>query len=218
MSNRFQFNRRPPARAGGMGFPGLTPMVQKLLIANGAFFLLQLVSPAVDFYLAVTPELVWKNLFVWQPITYMWLHGGFLHLFLNMFILWMVGGTMETHWGSRRFLRFYLQCGIGSGLIILFWQSLTPSGMSVTTLGASGAIFGVLTAFALTWPDRTIVLLPIPKPIRAIWLIPGLFFMQILLGGGNISHIGHLGGVIVAGFLMRSELRKVIGFRSLRFR
>ena len=219
MSNRFQFNRnRPPAGGAGLGVPGLTPMVQKLLIATGAVFLLQFLWPPLDFYLAVTPQLVWKNLYIWQPFTYMWLHGGFLHLFLNLFILWMVGGTMEMSWGSRRFLRFYLQCGIGAGFIILIWQSLTPTGMEVMTLGASGAIFGLLTAFALTWPDRRIVLLPFPFPIRAIWLIPLLFFMQLLLGGGNISHIGHLGGVIIAGFLMRSELRAVIGFRSLRFR
>ncbi len=216
MSNRYQF--RPPQRRAS-GLPGLTPMVQRLMIANGVVFLLQLYfGEAMSFYLGVVPELLFQRGMLWQPFTYMWLHGGFFHLFINMLILWMMGGTIELTWGSRRFLKFYLQCGIGAGVLILLWNSMTPSGMQTVTVGASGAIYGLLTAFALTWPDRTIVLLPIPIPIKAIWLIPVLFFMQLMLGGGNISHIGHLGGVLVAGVLLRGQVRQILGFRSLRYR
>ncbi len=194
-------------------------MVQRLMIANGVVFLLQLFyQHGIDPYLGVVPELVFQRGFLWQPFTYMWLHASFFHLFINMLILWMMGGTIELAWGSRRFLKFYLQCGIGAGVLILLWNSMTPTGMGTLTVGASGAIYGLLTAYALTWPDRTIMLLPIPIQFKAIWLIPVLFTMQLMLGGGNISHIGHLGGVLVAGVLLRGQVRQILGFRSLRVR
>jgi membrane associated rhomboid family serine protease len=149
----------------------------------------------------------------------MWLHDPTSpwHLVMNMFSLWMFGGQLEMAWGSRRFLRFYLICGAGAGLIILAWNALV--GVQVPTLGASGAIFGVLTAFSLLWPDRTIMLLFPPIPMRAIWFIPFLFAIQLAMGGQeNVSTVGHLGGVVVAGILLRDELQKVLGVRSLRYR
>jgi hypothetical protein len=115
---------------------------------------------------------VFRHGFLWQPFTYMWLHSteSPWHLVMNMFSLWMFGGQLEMAWGSRRFLRFYLLCGTGAGLIILGWNALV--GEWAPTLGASGAIYGVLTAFSLLWPDRTIMLLFPPIPMRAIWFIP----------------------------------------------
>jgi membrane associated rhomboid family serine protease len=145
-----------------------------------------------------------------------------MHIFFNMFALWMFGGQLEQLWGTRRFLRFYLTCGVGAGLVILLWNSLIPSNFGVPTLGASGAIYGVLMAFSLTWPDRTIMLLFPPIPIKAIWFIPVLFLLQVGFGGGNISHAGHLGGVLIAGILLRRDLRRYFGqslsFKGLRYR
>jgi membrane associated rhomboid family serine protease len=206
---------------GGFGYPGLTPMVQKLLIANAVVFLLQLIGSANGVqlvpYFAISVEGMLRGM-LWQPFTYMWLHGNLGHIFFNMFALWMFGGQLEQAWGSRRFLRFYLICGVGAGFIILIWNSIAVDPY-VPTLGASGAIYGLLAAFSLLWPNQTIFLMFPPMAIRAIWFIPMLFGLQILLGGGgNISHAGHLGGVIVAGWLLRKNVREVLGVRSLRYR
>jgi membrane associated rhomboid family serine protease len=147
----------------------------------------------------------------------MWLHSphSFVHILFNMFALWMFGGQLEQVWGSRRFLTFYLTCGIGAGFIIFAWNLFT--GTAVETLGASGAIYGVLTAFSLMWPNQTIMLIFPPIPMRAIYFIPLLFVMQIVLGGGNVSHIGHLGGVLVAAVLLRENLQRVLNIKSLRY-
>jgi membrane associated rhomboid family serine protease len=219
VSDRYRHKQYRFQSPGGFG-PALTPMVQRLLIANVAVFLLQILTqrslPLVGWF-ALTPGLVYEAGFIWQPFTYMWLHGGPMHLLFNMFALWMFGGTMESVWGSRRLLRFYLICGVGAGVIILLWNTFTA--YAIPTLGASGAIYGLLLAFSLTFPDRTIMLLFPPVPMKAIWFIPFLFLMNLLFSGGqNISHIGHLGGVIVAAFLMRKEVRRYIGLSSLRHR
>ncbi|MCE2390730.1 MAG: rhomboid family intramembrane serine protease [Proteobacteria bacterium] len=214
--NRYQQYR---FRSSGIGGSSLTPMVKRLLIANVAVYLFQLFFGGYTFvaYFAVSVDAFFSGFF-WQPFTYMWLHApsSAFHLLFNMFALWMFGGPLESVWGSRRFLRFYLTCGVGAGVIIVLWNSLM--GVPYPTLGASGAIYGLLMAFGLTWPDRTIVLLFPPIPIKAIWFIPFLFLMSLLFGGGNISHVGHLGGVIVAGWLMRGELSRYLSFGSLRHR
>jgi membrane associated rhomboid family serine protease len=208
-----------------MGFgPAITPMVQKLLIANGVIFFLQFIIPAIVPLGAISVAGFFQGM-IWQPFTYMWLHGGLMHVFMNMFVLWMFGPQLEGLWGSQRFLRFYLICGVGAGFVILIWNLLVGAFLPgsqlyyIPTLGASGAIYGLLTAFSLTWPDRTIMLLFPPMPVKAIWFIPLLFVLQFAMGGGhNVSHAGHLGGVIVAGFLMRRELGSYFSFSSVRFK
>jgi membrane associated rhomboid family serine protease len=201
----------------------MTPMVQRIMIACALIWLLQLVAGRNGVPLgalgAVSVPGVFQNGFLWQPFTYMWLHSteSPWHLVMNMFSLWMFGGQLEMAWGSRRFLRFYLICGAGAGGFILAWNALI--GESAPTLGASGAIYGVLTAFSLVWPDRTIMLLFPPIPMRAIWFIPFLFAIQLAMGGqGNVSTVGHLGGVVVAALLLRSEVQRVLGLRTLRYR
>jgi membrane associated rhomboid family serine protease len=207
----------------------MTPMVQRIMIACAVVWVLQIAlgrsGIPVEELAAVSVDGVFRHGFLWQPFTYMWLHspGTPWHLVLNMFTLWMFGGQIEMVWGSRRFLRFYLICGAGAGVIILGWHALLgisdPIMRVIPTLGASGAIYGVLTAFSLLWPDRTIMLLFPPIPMRAIWFIPFLFAMQLALGGdSNVSTVGHLGGVLVAGILLRAEVQRVIGVRSLRYR
>jgi membrane associated rhomboid family serine protease len=205
---------------GGFG-PPLTPMVKKLIIANGAVWLLQLFIPGLTEYGWVRTTDVFnpQNPHFWQPFTYMWLHSprSPMHILFNMFALWMFGGQLEMVWGSRRFLRFYVTTGVGAGVIILIWHLVTQN--TDPTLGASGAVFGILTAFSLLWPDRTIVLLFPPIPIKAIWFIPVLFVLQLAMGGtGNISHIGHLGGVIVAAIMLREQTAQYLSLRKLRYR
>jgi membrane associated rhomboid family serine protease len=206
----------------GGGIPGLTPMVQRIMIACAVVWILQIALGQRGFDLTGLGSISVYGVmhgYLWQPFTYMWLHDdtSLVHIASNMFTLWMFGGQLESVWGSRRFLRFYLICGVGAGLVILAWNALFH--VSIPTLGASGAIFGLLTAFSLLWPDRTIMLLFPPIPIRAIWFIPVLFGLQLVMGGArNVSHIGHLGGVLVAGILLRDDARRALGWRSLSYR
>ncbi len=214
------YGRGPYRSGGGFGLgDALTPMVKRLLIANAAVFALQLVLLSrwdLD-ELKVSVDGVLRGM-IWQPFTYMWLHGSAMHLLMNMFGLWMFGTQLETLWGSRRFLRFYLYCGTGAGVIIVLWHALLGQFQTVT-LGASGAIYGILMAFSLTWPDRTIMLMFPPIPIKAIWFVPILFLLQIGTGGGQaISHAGHLGGALTAFLLLREEFARYANLRSLRYR
>lgn len=220
MHDRFRHQRYRPPPVGGLGGRGLTPMVQRLLIANAVVFLAQIfMDPSTKLagVLGVSVHGVFRAGQIWQPFTYMWAHWSFLHILFNMFGLWIFGPQLETTWGSRKFLRFYLLCGIGAGFMILGWHTLLGESVSVT-LGASGAVFGILTAFSLMWPDQTIALLFPPVSFKAIWFIPILFLMQLMMSSGNISHIGHLGGVLVAAIILRDELRRAIGFGGLRYR
>jgi len=217
-----------------MGFgPSVTPpVVKQLLIANVAVFFVQIAMHGSAFpfdrAFGVTPRLVWEGGYLWQPFTYMWLHGGLFHILMNCFVLWMFGSQLAMAWGPKRFLTYYLLCGVGAGFIIASWPYLAyamgiagPTSLIYGTVGASGAIYGVLLAFSLTWPDRTIMLIFPPIPFRAIWLIPILFFMTIASDrAGNISHIGHLGGVLVGWIYLqrRGDTQRVLSLNHLKYR
>ena len=157
----------------------------------------------------------------------MWLHGGLGHLAMNMFVLWMFGSQLASAWGPQRFFRYYMLCGIGAGLLIatipyVFVGIGMASGhtLLIPTVGASGAIYGVLLAYSLTWPERTIMLVLPPVAFRAIWLIPALFLMTVLFGGSNVSHVGHLGGVVVGWLYMRrrGETQGLLSIEQLKYR
>ncbi len=194
--------------------PPVTPQVIKtLMIANAAVFLAQLAFPLVAQFGVVSPADVWLNLGLWRPFTYMWLHAGPMHLAFNMLALWMFGSTLALAWGEQRFLRYYMTCGVGAGVLIasypfvpvlMGFQSVGPA-LGIPTLGASGAVMGVLLAFSFTWPDRQIQLLFPPIPLKAIWLIPMLLFFELFSGPENISHVGHLGGVLVGWIYLIRE-------------
>ncbi len=195
----------------GFGPPVFPDVVKAIIVANCVVYLLQVLGP-VGFTtrLALTPSDVWEHGAVWQVATYMWLHApeSPLHLIFNMFGLWMFGSQVASAWGTQRFLRFYLICGIGAGVLIAAWPGLMEllgfsSSYRLPTLGASGAVYGVLLAFSLLWPDRTILLLFPPIPLKAIWFIPFLFFMEVISGPRNVSHVGHLGGVLVGFVALR---------------
>jgi membrane associated rhomboid family serine protease len=192
-----------------IGPPLTPPVIQYLIIANIAGFFLQhlILPPQIAQTLGVRPAFVWQGGYLWQPFTYMWMHANLGHILMNMFALWMFGSQLALAWGPRKFLRFYFLCGIGAGFIIATWpyliMNLSPQALLIPTVGASGAIYGVLLAYSLTWPDRVIALLFPPITFRAIWLIPGLFVMTLFFGGAGISHIGHLGGVIMGWLYLR---------------
>ena len=164
-------------------------MIKQLLVVNFVVFVAQQLRPGLTEIFAVRPLMVWQEGYLWQPFTYMWLHGSLGHIAMNLLSLWMFGSPLAMAWGAKRFLRFYLVCGVGAGFLIASWPYLAyalgvsgPASLLSITLGASGAIYGVLLAYSLTWPDRTIMLIFPPVAFRAIWLIPGLFFMTVADG------------------------------------
>jgi membrane associated rhomboid family serine protease len=196
----------------GMGFgpPVTPPVVKQLMIANAVVYVAAAMIPGIQLYGSVFPFLVWQQGFLWQPFTYMWLHGSLGHIAMNMFVLWMFGSQVALVWGAKRFLRYYLLCGVGAGVIIATFPYILvglgiPASLSIPTVGASGAVYGVVLAYSLTWPDRTIMLIFPPMAIRAIWIIPVMFGMTIMMGGSNVSHIGHLGGVVAGWLYLRRD-------------
>ena len=148
----------------------------------------------------------------YQVVTYMFLHGGFSHLFFNMFALWMFGRTLEYELGSKRFLIYYMVCGIGAAILQLLvgWLEFHFGGAGVValfapTVGASGAIFGLLLAFGVLHPNATIMLLIPPIPLKAKWfvIIYGVIELFVGMSGrmDNVAHFAHLGGMLW-GFLL----------------
>ncbi len=197
----------------------LTPAIKVLLIANTAVFLLQAVlqlvvsERAAAFlirYFGLVPFAVLHG-FVWQLFTYLFLHGGLWHLLINMLVLWMFGRDLELYWGRRRFYAYYFLTGVGAGIINVIvkaalYSSASPA-MGIATIGASGAIYGILMAAAMIFPDRQILLIPFPVtlPMRAYVAIIGAieFFGTLGATGDNISHISHLGGMLVGYLYLR---------------
>ena len=185
----------------GFGGGNISEAVKYLIIANAVIFLLQqLFHTQLISWFGLIPGEIYTRFYVWQLITYMFLHGDFLHILLNMFILWMFGCEVERHWGSKEFTKYFLICGIGGGLfhVLLHANSYTP------VIGASGAIYGILAAFALIFPDRPIMLFPFFITLKAkhwvlIWL--GITLLFGIIGKQNgVAHFAHLGGMIV-GFI-----------------
>jgi len=177
---------------------GLTPVIKNLMIIMGAVFLLQmLVDGWLEFYLGLVPILVWRKYFLWQLFTYMFLHGGFGHIFFNLLALYMFGGELENYWGGKKFLFYFFFCGIGAGICtVLFTPGIYQR---IPVIGASGAIYGILLAFAWLFPNRLIyIYFLFPIPAKYFVIIFGLieFFSSMSGPGGGIAHLTHLGGLL----------------------
>ncbi len=203
--------------------PAHTPDVIKWLLgANVVVYLLQrFESLGITPLFILEPSVFWQHGQIWRAATYMWIHGGPWHLIVNMLGLWMFGSEVAATWGTRRFLRFYLISGAGAGCVIALWQgalNLLGIGGPVYTLGSSGAIYAVLLAHSMLWPDRTILLLFPPVPLRALYLIPFLFLMDLVFAAPNVSHVGHLGGVLVGLLLLTRDRDAGITLSQLRYR
>ena len=194
--------------------PGpITPAVRALIILNVAAFLLLQVVKALPFFLGLVPEFVFERWWFWQPVTYMFLHGTLAHLLFNMLALWMFGVDLERRWGTRFFVRFYFVSGIGAAVTTLL-VSLLPFGFSheiyaSVTVGASGAIYGLLGAFAMMYPHRPIVvflLFPLPARLAVILFGAIALYFSVSEQLGGVAHATHLGGLVV-GYLYLSGLR-----------
>ena len=204
------------------GFRVLPPVVKHLLIINVLMYLATITLPRFNIDLT---DILGLHFFkasdfrIYQLITYMFMHGNFGHLFFNMFALWMFGNTLENIWGSKRFLLFYMVCGIGAGLCqelvqyiqystsLANYSTVNLGGHIVTmdaylnmmtTVGASGAIYGLLLAFGMMFPNSMIYLYFL-FPIKAKWFVIGYAVIELvsgLSGGGNVAHFAHLGGML----------------------
>jgi membrane associated rhomboid family serine protease len=186
--------REPRGFGASFGYQ-LTPWVKRLLIANTVVFLILMAVPALGGWLAFVPALTFFR--PWTLVTYMFVHAGFFHLFFNMLILFFFGPPLEGMWGGREFLKFYLVSGLGAAVLSYFFAFQSP------IVGASGAIYGVMIAFAMNWPNMQIYIWGI-LPVKAKWLVTFLAAASVLslVGGAQdgVAHWAHLGG-FAAGYL-----------------
>lgn len=176
------------------------PVVLNLIFINALVFLATWLLPVGDIiyrYCALTPGYV--TFHAYQFVTYMFLHANFEHIFFNMFALWMFGRTLEYELGSRRFLIYYMVCGVGAALI----QCLTAvvfGELPIAVVGASGAVMGLLLAFGVMHPNAPIIFLFLPIPIKAKWFVLAYGVIELFLGwtglGGNVAHFAHVGGML----------------------
>ena len=202
----------------------ITPGVQWLVVATFAVFFFQLLihtfaRTAIELkmllWFGLVPSGVFPGLRLWQPFTYLFLHDPihFSHVLFNMLFLWMFGRELELVWGKARFIRYYFLCGVGAGLIEVLVKTIPTlfghSPYDVPTIGASGAIFGIFAACAILFPERQvgIMFLPIRMSMRAfVLLLAALeFFLPLLFrsAGDNVSHVCHLGGMLVGWLYLR---------------
>ena len=222
-------------RNGGGGLLSFLPPVTKnILVINVFMLIFSMLRPEFMYsnfalYYPTSPMFHW-----WQPITHMFMHGGFWHLFANMFTFIMFGATLERQWGPRKYLLFYMVTGLGAAALhmgvmwceVLHYQHLIAEGSADAAMalresslikrtpmvGASGAIYGVLMGFALLFPDTVITLLFPPIPLKAKWWILIWLGIELFTGitgaGGGIAHFAHLGGALFGWLLIRYWKRK----------
>jgi membrane associated rhomboid family serine protease len=192
-------------------FSVFPPAIKHLLIINAIFFL-ALANPFLFYILteffALYPlqygimniPIEGRSFYPWQLISYMFLHGSLGHVFFNLFALWIFGQNLENLWGTKRFVLYYFLTGIGAGII-----HLLVSGSPV--IGASGAVFGILLAFGMIFPNRHLYILFLPFPVKAKYFVIFYGVMELSLGISSlqtgIAHFAHLGGMVVGYFLIR---------------
>ncbi len=216
------------------GFGVLPTVVKNLLIINVLLFLATFTLNR--FHIDLT-HILGLHFFkasdfrLYQLVTYMLMHGNFEHLFFNMFALWMFGSTLENIWGSKRFLLFYMVCGLGAGLCqeVVQYIEYTTSLVNydtvnmgsrvipmsaylnlMNTVGASGAIYGLLLAFGMMFPNEYVYLYFL-VPIRTKWFIIGMVVIELVsgfYGGGNVAHFAHLGGMLFGLILILNWKKK----------
>ncbi len=185
-----------------------TDAIKFIISINFLIFILQYLSGMEDelfTIFGIVPSKTFGELMLWQPFTYLFFHGGIWHVLINMFVLWMFGSELEKYWGKKEFLRFFFITGIGSGLIsILFSLSSTNP-----VVGASGAIYGVLLAYGLMFPNRLVYLyFLIPIKVKYLVILIGAiaFFSSLNPGNSNISHLTHLSGMVIGFIYLRSSI------------
>jgi membrane associated rhomboid family serine protease len=202
----------------------MTPAVKWIIWANVGAFVATVLSRDLVYVLGLTPADVIGRLWLWQPVTYMFMHAGPAHILFNMLGIWMFGVELERMWGTRFFLRYYAVTGIGAALTTIVVSLLpfaaTAHTYTTVTVGASGALFGILLAFALYFPERPILMaLLFPIPAKYFVIIIGA--LSYFSSPGGVAHAAHLGGVIF-GYLFlqggRGGLSAEVKYRYLKWK
>ena len=213
----------------------MTPAVRAIVYTNIAVFLLTFVARAfagstiIEDVFGLNPKAVFEQFHVWQFVTYLFVHdvGGFMHILFNMLALWMFGVDLERRWGSHGFVKYYAVTGVGAGLVTAAVSLLpfetTASIYNVTTIGASGAIYGLLIAWALLFPHRQILFMFIfPLPARVAALLMGAMSFMAAVGGVNnsVAEATHLAGFVIGWLYLKgfSRLRLDFSYWIARWR
>lgn len=212
----------------------IPPITKNLIIINVICFLVAQVFTSLNLNSMLGLHYFQaQNFQIWQFVTYMFMHDGWMHIFFNMFALWMFGGLIERTFGQQRYLAYYLVCGLGAALCqevsqfvqvyaMIAEQGATLSDMfnlsagdrmalnAFTTVGASGSIYGILLAFGMTYPEEKMFVFPVPFPIKAKWFVVGYAVIELWLAFSNargatdgIAHVAHLGGMLFGYLLIR---------------
>ena len=210
-----------PDRQNTMGrsyvYGYLPPGVKWLLISNSAIFVVywiggQALQRHIITLFALIPAAVVQNFYIWQLFTYLFLHGGIGHIVLNMLALYFFGSPLELDWGTRRFLKFYFYCGIAAGVCVVL-AGLLLGGRYTPTLGASGAILGLLVAFGVLYPNQTILLMfMIPMKAKHLVMLYAAIELLSLWGPDTgVSTMAHLGGMAFGFFYLKVKFPSVSG-------
>jgi len=210
--------------------PGpITPAVKWIIWANIGAFIAGLGFHHLPDYLGLVPQDVIERGWLWQAVTYMFLHGSTLHILFNMLGIWMFGVELERMWGTRFFLKYYAITGVGAAIctivVALLPFALTGLAYKVPTIGASGALYGLLVAYALYFPDRPILmflLFPVPAKFFVI-IIGAISFLSATgsTGSPTVAHVAHLGGIVFGYFYLkggRGGLTAEIKYRYLKWK
>ena len=223
-------SRYSPGYTYAIGPGGISPAIKALLIANTAMFIAGALAPQVQVFLVRTlglnPSAVITGLAIWQPFTYMFLHADIFHILFNMLALWMFGVELERMWGTPFFVRYYAITGVGAGLFTVALSLLPTSWAAhsyyVSTIGASGAIYGLLLAYGLSFPNRPIYLYFLFQiPAKYFVMIVGAIALLSSIGNqpGGTSHAAHLGGLVVGYiYLRKRKLRQWNPMAELKYR
>ncbi|MBP7865837.1 MAG: rhomboid family intramembrane serine protease [Acidobacteria bacterium] len=210
--------------------PKLTAAAKVLIGINIAVYLVLTVDRTslntdfgrVDLWLSLIPFRVWGSGEAWRLLTYMFLHGPPLHLVFNLLMLWMFGSECEGVLGRRRFVAYYLVTGVGAGLCQMGLAAIMPSIAGVPVMGASGAVYGLLLAYAIFFPNRWLLLF-FAIPVKAKYLVAGCAILELLMTVSNfrdgIAHVAHLGGIVFGYFMLkRRTFRADLRYHWLRLK
>jgi membrane associated rhomboid family serine protease len=203
--------------------PGpLTFAVKWIIILNVVIFVITMFASGIVQYFGLTPALVLERGWLWQLATYMFLHAGPMHILFNMLGVWMFGVELERRWGTNFFVKYYAVCGIGGGLTFLAVSLLpfaaTAPAYETITVGASGALFGLLIAYAIYWPERPILLLLFFVPAKVFVMIYGaLALLNTFQPSRGVADAAHLGGMIFGYLYLKGGSGGLMGELKYRY-
>lgn len=205
----------------------MTPAVRAIVYTNIGVFLATFIQPALVIdWLGLRPQAVIEQVRVWQVVTYLFVHDprSIFHIIFNLLSVWMFGVELERRWGTRGFWKYYFVTGVGAGLCVVL-VSLLPFGRTtyvVPTIGASGAVYGLLMAWALIFPYRQVLFIVFPLTARMFVLVVGAiaFFSALSTSGGTVSNLAHLGGLVIGYLYLKgpTDLRLAWQYRLSKWR